>query len=243
MNFVSYWFSDKIVLFMYKAQPAKEAEVPAVYKIVRNLALKTNMPMPKIYIIPNPTPNAFATGRGPGHAVVAVTDGILRLLNEEELEGVLAHEMAHVKNRDILIATIVATVAGAIFMLANMARWSMMFGGRSRDRDNSNIIALLAVTIVAPLAATLIQLAISRSEEYRADATGAEFTRRPMGLANALRKLQIGVKQIPMQQGSPTTAHMFIVNPFAGRDFAALFSTHPPTEKRIARLEALVGKV
>jgi heat shock protein HtpX len=243
MNFVSYWFSDKIVLMMYRAQAAKEEEVPAVYRIVRDLGQKTGLPMPRIYIIPTPTPNAFATGRNPGHAVVAVTDGILRLLNEAELEGVLAHEMAHVKNRDILIATIVATIAGAIFMLADMARWSMMYGNRSRQRSNTNAIALLLVAILAPIAAMLIQLAISRSEEYRADETGARFCKKPLGLANALKKLQAGVSQIPMQQGSPTTAHMFIINPFKGRDFAALFMTHPPTEKRIARLEALVGKV
>lgn len=243
MNFVTYWFADKIVLFMYRAQPAKEEEVPAVYRIVRNLTMKVGLPMPKIYIVPVPTPNAFATGRDPKHAVVAVTDGILRLLNEWELEGVLTHELAHVKNRDILIATIVATIAGAIFMLADMARWSMMFGGRSRERNNTNAIALLVVAILAPIAAMLIQLAISRSEEYRADDTGARFSGRPQGLANALRKLESGVRQIPMQQGSPTTAHMFIVNPFRGRDFAALFMTHPPIEKRIARLEALVGKI
>ena len=242
MNFVSYWFSDKIVLMMYRAQPAKEEEIPAVYRIVRGLAQKTGLPMPRIYIIPIATPNAFATGRNPKHAVVAVTDGILRLLNEQELEGVLAHEMAHVKNRDILIATIVATIAGAIFMLANMVRWSMMFGSRSRERNNSNAIMLLAVAILAPIAAMLIQLAISRSEEYRADETGARFCGKPLGLANALKKLESGVKQIPMQEGSPATAHMFIVNPFKGRDFAALFSTHPPVEKRVARLEALAGK-
>jgi len=243
MNFGSYWFSDKIVLFMYKAQPAKEEEVPAVYRIVRNLAAKTNMPMPKIYIIPTPAPNAFATGRGPNHAVVAVTDGILRLLNENELEGVLAHEMAHVKHRDILISTIVATIAGVIYMLANMARWSMMFGGRGRDRNNANIIAIIVIAIVAPIAAMLIQLAISRSREYDADEGGAQFTHNPMGLASALKKLQLGAQQVPMQEANPTTAHMFIVNPFKGKDLMSLFSTHPPMEKRIARLEALVGKV
>jgi len=243
MNFITYWFSDKIVLMMYKAQPAKEEEVPAVYRIVRDIAAKAKLPMPKIYIIPIQTPNAFATGRGPNHAVVAVTDGILRLLNEEELEGVLAHEMAHVKNRDILIATIVATFAGAIYMLANMARWSMMFGGRSRDRGSANMIAIIVIAIVAPVAAMLIQPAISRSEEYRADERGARFTGKPMGLANALKKLQAGVKQTPMQGANPTTAHMFIVNPFKGKDFAALFSTHPPTDRRVQRLEALVGKI
>jgi len=243
MNFVSYWFSDKIVLFMYRAKPAIESEVPALYKIVRELAVVTNMPMPKIYIVPNPAPNAFATGRGPNHAVVAVTDGILRILNEDELKGVLAHEMAHVKHRDILISTIVATLAGAIYMVANMARWSMMFGGRDRERNSANVIALLVVAIIAPIAAMLIQLAISRSREYDADAGGAHFTHNPMGLANALKKLQLGVQQIPMQDASPTTAHMFIVNPFKGKDLMSLFSTHPPMEKRIARLEALVGKV
>lgn len=243
MNFVSYWFSDKIVLMMYKAKPATKEDLPAVHRIIRDLTMKQNMPMPKIYLIPTPTPNAFATGRGPNHAVVAVTNGILHLLNEQELEGVLAHELAHVKNRDILISTIVATIAGAIFMLANMARWSMMFGSRDRDRNNSNGIVLLIVAILAPIAAMLIQLAISRSEEYRADETGARLCGRPQGLASALKKLEAGVKQIPMATGSPTTAHMFIVNPFRGRDFAAMFSTHPPTEKRVARLEALVGKI
>ncbi len=243
MNFVSYWFSDKIVLMMYRAQPAKQEEVPAVYRIVKDLTLKTKMPMPKIYIIPVATPNAFATGRGPKHAVVAVTDGILRLLNEQELEGVLAHELAHVKNRDILISTIVATIAGVIYMLANMARWTMMFSGRSRERDRGNAIAILIVAILAPIAAMFIQLAISRSREYGADETGARLSGKPMGLASALKKLQAGVRQIPMAEGSPATAHMFIVNPFRGRDFAALFSTHPPMEKRVARLEALVGKV
>lgn len=243
MNFGSYWFSDKIVLFMYKAQPAKEEEVPAVYRIVRQLTQKIGMPMPKIYIVPNPAPNAFATGRGPKHAVVAVTDGILRLLNEQELEGVLAHELAHVKNRDILIATIIATIAGAIYMISNMARWSMMFGSRNRDRNSGNVIVILLVAILAPIAAMLIQLAVSRSREYGADETGAGFTGKPLGLANALKKLQAGVKQIPMQDANPTTVHMFIVNPFKGKDMMALFSTHPPIEKRIARLEALVGKV
>lgn len=243
INFASYWFADKIVLFMYRAQPAKKEEVPEVYRIVKDLTLKTGLPMPRIYIIPTATPNAFATGRGPKHAVVAVTDGILRLLNAQELEGVLAHELAHIKNRDILIATIVATIAGAIFMLADMARWTMMFGGRSRERDRGNAIAVLIVAILAPIAAMLIQLAISRSREYGADETGAKFSGKPMGLANALKKLQAGVRQIPMAEGSPATAHMFIVNPFRGRDFAALFMTHPPIEKRVARLEALVGKV
>jgi len=243
MNFVSYWFSDKIVLMMYKAQPAKEEEVPAVYRIVRGLAARNNMPMPKIYIVPTPMPNAFATGRSPQHAVVAVTDGILRLLNETELEGVLAHEMAHVKHRDILTSTIVATVAGAIYMLANMARWSMMFGGRDRERNSANLIALLVMVILAPIAATLIQLAISRSREYDADEGGAHFTHNPIGLANALKKLQMGIQHAPGQDVNPTTAHMFIVNPFKGKDLMSLFSTHPPMEKRIARLEALVGKV
>jgi heat shock protein HtpX len=243
MNFGSYWFSDKIVLFMYKAKPAKEEEVPVVYRIVRELAAVTNMPMPKIYIIPTPAPNAFATGRGPNHAVVAVTDGILRLLNETELKCVLAHEMAHVKHRDILISTIVATIAGVIYMLANMARWSMMFGGRDRERNSGNIIVLIVIAILAPIAAMLIQLAISRSREYDADEGGAHFTHNPAGLISALKKLQLGVQQVPMQDASPTTAHMFIVNPFTGKNLMSLFSTHPPMEKRIARLEALVGKV
>lgn len=246
MNFVSYWFSDKIVLAMYRAQEAAEIEVPAVFRIVRSLTQKANLPMPKVYIIPTDTPNAFATGRNPSHAAVAVTDGILRLLNEDELEGVLAHELAHVKNRDILISTIVATIAGAIFMLANMARWAAIFGGfggRDRRGGGGNVLALLLVAIVAPIAALLIQLAISRAREYQADQSGGRISGNPLGLANALRKLHAGVHRFPMRQANPTTAHMFIVNPLTGKGMVSLFSTHPPMEQRVARLEDLSRRI
>jgi len=238
LNFVSYWYSDKIVLMMYKAQPATETEVPGIFRIVRALTEKAKLPMPKIYVIPAPTPNAFATGRNPSHAAIAVTDGILQLLNEDELEGVLAHELAHVKNRDILISTVVATIAGTIFMLANMAKWAAIFGGRG-GRRGGNALGLLAVAIVAPIAALLIQLAISRSEEYRADARGGKMSGKPLGLASALQKLHSSAQRLPMKNASPTTAHMFIVNPLSGRGMMSLFSTHPPVEKRVARLEEM----
>jgi heat shock protein HtpX len=239
MNFVSYWFSDKIVLRMYGAQPIGEAEAPIVYRIVRNLATKTGIPMPKLYVIPSPTPNAFATGRSPQHAAVAVTEGILRIMNEQELEGVLAHELSHVLNRDVLISTIAATIAGAIGMLANMAQWSLFLGG-SRDDEGrgTNPIALIATMIFAPLAAMLIQMAVSRSREYEADASGARLTRRPLGLASALAKLHQANQIVPMD-ANPATSHLFIVNPLSGRRFATLFATHPPVEERIARLQAM----
>lgn len=240
MNFVSFWFSDKIVLKMYRAQVLNEAEAPKIYEIVRNLRRAAGLPMPKIYIIPNDTPNAFATGRGPKHAVVAVTEGLLRLLNENEIEGVLAHELAHVKNRDILISTIVATIAGAIFMLSNMARFAAIFGGYGGrgGRDRGNALSLLFIAIVAPIAAMLIQFAISRSEEFKADASGAKISKNPLGLASALEKLSYASRKIPMQ-ASPTTAHMFIVNPLSGSGITKLFSTHPPVEERVSRLREL----
>ncbi len=239
MNVVSYWFSDKIVLRMYGAQPIGEAEAPIVYRIVRNLATKVGMPMPKLYLIPSATPNAFATGRSPEHAAVAVTEGILRIMNEQELEGVLAHELSHVLNRDVLISTIAATIAGAIGMLANMAQWNLFLGG-SRDDEGrgTNPIALIATMIFAPLAAMLIQMAVSRSREYEADASGARLTRRPLGLAAALAKLQQANQIMPMD-ANPATSHLFIVNPLSGRSFATLFATHPPVEERIARLQAM----
>ena len=239
MNFVSYWFSDKIVLRMYGAQPIGEAEAPIVYRIVRNLATKAGMPMPKLYLIPSATPNAFATGRSPEHAAVAVTEGTLRIMTEQELEGVLAHELSHVLNRDVLISTIAATIAGAIGMLANMAQWSLFLGG-SRDDEGrgTNPIALIATMIFAPLAAMLIQMAVSRSREYEADASGARLTRRPLGLASALAKLQQANQIMPMD-ANPATSHLFIVNPLSGRRFATLFATHPPVEERIARLQAM----
>jgi len=239
MNFVSYWFSDKIVLRMYGAQPIGEADAPVVYRIVRNLATKARIPMPKLYLIAAPTPNAFATGRSPQHAAVAVTEGILRIMNEQELEGVLAHELSHVLNRDVLVSTLAATFAGAIGMLAHMAQWTAIFGGGRDDEGRStNPIALIATIIFAPLAAMLIQMAVSRSREYEADASGARLTRQPLGLAAALAKLQQANQMLPMDV-NPATSHLFIVNPLTGRGFATLFSTHPPIEERIARLQAM----
>jgi heat shock protein HtpX len=239
MNFVSYWFSDKIVLRLYGAQPLPEAQAPGVHAMVRNLATRAGMPMPRLYLIPSSTPNAFATGRSPDHAAVAVTEGILRIMSTEELEGVLAHELSHVLNRDVLISTIAATLAGAVMMLANMARWAAIFGpSRDDEEGGSNPISLFLMAILAPLAAMLIQMAVSRSREYQADATGARLTHRPMGLAAALAKLQQANQMVPMD-ASPATAHLFIVNPLSGRSFMTLFSTHPPIEDRIARLRAM----
>jgi heat shock protein HtpX len=239
MNFVSYWFSDKIVLKMYGAQPIGEGELPAVHRIVRSLATRARIPMPKLYLIPTESPNAFATGRSPQHAAVAVTHGILRIMDETELEGVLAHELSHVLNRDVLISTVAATVAGAISMLANMAQWGMMFGGSRDDEGRStNPIALLLTIILAPLAAMLIQMAVSRSREYQADASGAQLTRNPNGLASALGKLGQATKMLPMD-ANPATAHLFIVNPLSGRSLMNLFATHPPLEDRIARLRTM----
>lgn len=237
MNFFSYWYSDKIVLKMYRAQEASPQQAPEIYGIVRELTQRANLPMPKIYIIPQQTPNAFATGRNPEHAVVAVTEGLLNLLNKEELMGVLAHELAHVNNRDILIGTIAATMAGAIMMAATMARWFAIFGGVGRNdgEEGGGIIGLIIMSILAPIAAVLIQTAISRSREYQADATGARFAYNPEGLASALEKLSTYSKRIPMD-ANPSTAHMFIVNPLSGRNLMSLFSTHPPLEERIARL-------
>ena len=242
LNFGSYWFSDKIVLSMYHAQPVLATEAPELYTMVSNLAMKASLPMPRVYVIPEDTPNAFATGRDEQHAVVAVTEGILRILNKDELEGVIAHELSHIKNRDILISSIAATLAGAIVMLANMAQWAAMFGGGGRDdeegRGGSGIISLILMAILAPLAATVIQMAISRSREYLADAGGAQVSRKPYGLANALEKLSRASQAIPME-ANPSTAHMFIVNPLTGRSLMNLFSTHPPIEERIARLKSM----
>jgi heat shock protein HtpX len=240
MNFVSYWFSDKIVLRMYGAQPIEEAQAPRLYAIVRRLALKAQIPMPPVYLIPTDTPNAFATGRNPEHAAVAVTEGIMRILNDDELEGVLAHELSHVKNRDILISTIAATLAGAITMLAHMAQWAAFFGGGRSDDDErgGNPIALILMAVLAPIAAMLVQLAVSRSREYQADATGARLAGRPWGLASALEKLETAQQVAPME-ANPATAHLFIVNPLSGRSLMNLFSTHPPLEERIARLRAM----
>ena len=240
MNFGSYWFSDKIVLRMYRAQPVSEAEAPELYAIVRTLVQKAGMPMPKVYIIPEDTPNAFATGRNPEHAVVAVTQGIMRLLSREELSGVIAHELAHIRHRDMLTGTIVATIAGAISMLAQMAQWAMLFGGSRRDDDEGGSpVAALVMMIVAPIAAMLVQMAISRTREYEADAGGAKIAGNPSGLANALLKLEKGNQVIPMADAKPATAHMFIVNPLHGGGLLKLFSTHPPIAERVKRLNEM----
>ncbi|TGU71150.1 zinc metalloprotease HtpX [Geomonas terrae] len=238
MNLFSYWFSDKIVLRMYGAQEITENENPAFYGMVRRLALQGGLPMPKVYIIPSESPNAFATGRNPEHAAVAATEGILRILTPEELEGVMAHELSHVANRDILISTIAATIAGAISMLANMVQWAAIFGSRSDD-DEGGGWGGLALAIIAPIAAMLIQLAVSRSREYLADESGARLCGRPRALANALRKLDQASHVLPMQEARPATAHMFIVNPLSAGALMRLFSTHPPMEERIARLEQM----
>jgi len=239
MNFVSYFFSDKIALAMYRAQPATQEQLPRVYSIVEQLAYKQGLPMPKIYLLPTESPNAFATGRNPKHASVAVTAGILDLLDDEELEGVLAHELGHVRNRDILTSSIAATIAGAITLLAHMGRFAMMFGGYGgrddRERGGGGIGALLML-ILAPIAATLIQLAVSRSREYAADASGAELTGNPHALARALQKIDAYSRRLPMD-ATPSTAHLFISAPrLRASDLAGLFSTHPPMEKRVERL-------
>jgi heat shock protein HtpX len=242
MNFVSYWFSDKIVLAAYRAQPIDEASAPRLYAIVHRLATRAGIPMPRVYLIPSETPNAFATGRNPQHAVVAVTDGIMRILDEEELEGVLAHELSHVKNRDVLISTIAATLAGAITYLAHMAQWAAMFGGHRRDDEeggSTNPFAMILLAILAPIAAMLVQMAVSRSREFQADATGAQVAGRPWGLMKALEKLQMANQAMPMADATPATAHLFIVNPLSGSTLMKLFSTHPPLEERIARLRSM----
>ncbi len=237
MNFVSYFFSDKIALAMYRAQPVTREELPRAYQVVERMTQRLGLTMPKMYVIPTDSPNAFATGRNPSHASVAVTQGILNLLTDEELEGVLAHELGHVQNRDILISSIAATLAGAITMLARMGYWASLFGGYGGrdDRDRGGGLGALFMLILAPIAASLIQLAVSRSREYQADATGAHTTGNPYALASALQKLENYSKRIPMV-ASPSNAHLFIIQPLVGADFANLFSTHPPTYKRIERL-------
>lgn len=239
MNFGSYWFSDKIVLKMYGAKEINEAQAPQLFGIVHKLAQRAQMPMPKVYIIPAEQPNAFATGRDPNHAAVAVTEGIMRILNEDELEGVLAHELAHVKNRDVLIGTIAATMAGAVMMLASMARFALIFGGGRDSEEGGSPIVAIVMMIVAPIAAMLVQMAVSRSREYIADESGAEICGKPWALANALRKLERGSQAVPMD-ANPATAHMFIVKPLSGEGFMGLFSTHPPTKERVARLERML---
>jgi heat shock protein HtpX len=236
MNFGSYWFSDRIVLALYRAKPVSESDDPELVSIVRNLATRAGLPMPRVYRIPQPTPNAFATGRNPENAVVAVTDGIRSLLTAEELAGVIGHELAHIGHRDILISSIAATLAGAIMMLANMAKWALIFGG-GRDEDNNPFGALL-MAILAPFAAVIIQMAVSRSREYQADQTGAKIAGNPDSLARALEKLTMASKRVPMAS-NPATSHMFIVKPFSGRSIFELFSTHPPVEKRVERLRGM----
>ncbi len=242
MNFFSYFFSDKLAIMSSGAQPVTREELPRVYQIVERLCAKTGLPMPKIFVIPTGSPNAFATGRNPAHASVAVTGGILDLLSDDELEGVLAHELGHVRNRDILISSIAATFAGAVTILARMAGWAAMFGGGGRDRDRDGgggVLTALAMMILAPIAALLIQMAVSRSREYQADATGAHFTGNPGALASALRKIETYAVRVPMQV-SPATAHMYIIQPLIGGiSFGSLFSTHPPTAERIARLTGM----
>ena len=236
MNFGSYWFSDKIVLAMFRAKPISESDDPELISIVRNLATRAGLPMPRVYRIPQPTPNAFATGRNPENAVVAVTDGIRSLLTPEELSGVIAHELAHIGHRDILISSIAATLAGAIMMLGSMAKWALIFGG-GRDKDD-NIFGTLLMAFLAPIAAIIIQMAVSRSREYQADQTGARIAGNPDSLASALEKLTMASKRVPMAS-SPATSHMFIVKPFSGKSVLGLFSTHPPVEKRVERLREM----
>ncbi len=238
MNAGMFFFSDRLVLAMYRAQEAKKTEYQVLHKIVEELAHKASIPKPKVYVIPTPNPNAFATGRSPKHASVAVTEGILSLLTEKELRGVLAHELSHVKNRDTLVVTVAATLAGVISYLASMAQWAFIFGG-GRDDEGQNPAGILVLAIVTPLLATVLQLAISRSREYLADSTGASISRDPASLASALRKIESGVKHNPLRMGSPATSSLFIINPFSGGMFLELLSTHPPTAKRIEKLQAM----
>lgn len=242
MNFVSYWFSDKIVLSMYKAKEVTPEQAPKLYDMVRNVAMQAQIPMPKVYMVPTATPNAFATGRNPDNAAVAVTEGIMKILEPHELEGVIAHEIGHVKNRDILIGTVAATLAGAISYLANMAQWALIFGGfggnNNDDEGGGSLIGSLALIIVAPIIAIIVQLAISRTREYRADETAARITKKPLSLASALKKISYSAERMPLD-ANPGTAHMFIINPLRGRGITQLFSTHPPMEERVARLENL----
>ncbi len=242
MNFFSYWFSDKMVLAAYGAKPIDASSAPEVFAIVQELALQAHIPMPRLYMIDSDTPNAFATGRNPNHAAVAVTRGIMRICSRDELKGVLAHELSHVLNRDILTSSIAATLAGAVMMLGTMARWGAIFGGfGGRDEDErGGIVALLVAAILAPIAASLIQLAISRTREYQADASGAKLSHHPLFLANALRKLESANERMPLDAG-PATAHLFIVNPLSSEGMMRLFSTHPPIEERIRRLEQMAA--
>ena len=242
MNFFSYWFSDKIILSWYRARIVDETEAPELYRMVEALAREAGIPTPKVAIVPTDVPNAFATGRNPKHGVVAVTQGLLRILDRDELEGVLAHEISHIKNRDILVQTLAAVLAGAIIMVARWAGWMLWLGGlggRDRDRDAGSVLGAVLLIVLAPIAAMLIQMAISRAREYLADETGARISGKPWALARALEKIEYYVSMRPLRDGNPATAHMFIVNPFRGISFAELFSTHPPTQKRIERLRRI----
>lgn len=240
LNLGAYWFSDKIALLSYRAQQVSEAEAPELHAMVRGLATRAGLPMPRVYVIPSASPNAFATGRNPSHAAVAVTQGIMQLLTRQELEGVIAHELGHVRNRDILIGSIVATLAGAITMLARMASFGAMFGGYGNDRDRGgNAIGLLAMAILAPIAALLVQMWISRTREHQADASGAQIAGNPLGLAGALEKLETASQRVPIPNANPSSAHMFIVNPLSGKSLMSLFSTHPPIAERVQRLRAM----
>jgi heat shock protein HtpX len=243
MNFGSYWFSDKIVLAMYRAQPVDEASAPGLYRTVRTLVTRAGLPMPRVYVLPGEAPNAFATGRNPQHAAIAVTEGILRIMSEDELEGVLAHELSHVQNRDTLIMAIAATLAGAITYMAHMAQWAMIFGGGRRDSDEHDsgggLVGGLLMIVLAPMAAMLIQMAVSRSREFQADASGARMAGQPWGLAKALEKLEIASRITAPMEATPATAHLFIVNPLTGGGWTTLFATHPPIAERVARLRAM----
>ena len=239
MNFGAYWFSDKLVLAMYRAREVTEAQAPELVGIVRSLSQRAQLPMPRVYLVPAAAPNAFATGRNPQHAAVAVTEGILGVMNRDQLEGVLAHEFAHIKNRDTLISAVAATLAGVIMILADMARWAMFFGGTRDDDDRGGgALGLIVMAVLAPIAAVLIQMAISRTREFLADATAARFTRKPLVLASALERLHAAAEHMPLN-ANPATSHLFIVNPLSGRSFLRLFSTHPPIEERVKRLRTL----
>jgi heat shock protein HtpX len=243
MNFGSYWFSDKIVLAMYRAKPVDEASAPGLYRTVRTLVTRAGLPMPRVYVLPGEAPNAFATGRNPQHAAIAVTEGILRIMSEDELEGVLAHELSHVQNRDTLIMAIAATLAGAITYMAHMAQWAMIFGGGRRDSDEHDsgggLVGGLLMIVLAPIAAMLIQMAVSRSREFQADASGARMAGQPWGLAKALEKLEMASRVTAPMEATPATAHLFIVNPLTGGGWTTLFATHPPIAERVARLRAM----
>ena len=243
MNLVSFWFADKMVIGMYRGKEILPQDNPELHRIVNNLSQAANIPKPKLYLVPLNVPNAFATGRNPGHASLAVTKGILRILNREELEGVISHEISHIKNRDILIGTIAATLAGAIMMIAYWARWIAFLGAGDEDRGGIGLIGILLLSILAPLAASIVQLAISRTREYQADKSGAYLSGKPLALASALEKLEIAARRNPLRGGSPATSHLFIVNPFRGDFVFRLFSTHPPIEERIKRLKALAGVI